>query len=767
MSSTTPPITFAFVPPASATSASATLTGTAATASASAAAQTLSAIIASAQAALATQDAVIHGKAATQDPPVYKLVGILLAVGSGLLIGSSFVWKKKGLISSQQKYSSTAGEGHHYLKSPLWWTGMIIMILGEVCNFAAYMFAPAILVTPLGALSVVICAVLSHFILKESLTLFGSVGCFLCVCGSIIIALNGPEQHASGDIKVFQKMFLSVGFLIWMGVSIITSLVLALLVAPKFGKKNMLVYIGICSLIGGLSVSTTSGLGSAILLSIRGENQFKHWFIYILLAFVVCTLLIEINYLNKALELFNTAMVTPTYYVLFTTCTLISSIVLFQGLQASASAILTIVLGFLVICSGITLLQLSKVDPDDLANKPGVLDRKTTLLLRASQSHITTTNGGLGPGEKGDMLDLEQPGVDTVRGGMGVVGSLLRARSSRRIASTSHADEMGSLPLSSSNRDTDTFGRPYSERFQLYDAPVGGGGGDLRATTMPVRRGSHISFASNTTGGAAASSAAGTGLMYAAASAAGGLSVPALNAGPGGEPQSIIMKDRARSQSGVQQSHQHRQQDQDGAGSGASSMGMRRYGTEPAIKIPLGGIREASAESGAMLMCHDHNHNQGHGHGHGRGAGGSGSGFSALTPASSHNSGLGPEVTMASGRVGSHGGYVDPYARTNDIVALPVLLRGNSGASSTPSPSSPSHVRNIWGGGGSGDDEKTNLAESPTKESASGSGTEAGGRRWGRRGGGGVGQREETGNGSSSEEEEERLLKQQRGTRSP
>lgn len=30
------------------------------------------------------------------------------------------------------------------------------MIVGEVANFAAYAFAPAILVTPLGALSIII-----------------------------------------------------------------------------------------------------------------------------------------------------------------------------------------------------------------------------------------------------------------------------------------------------------------------------------------------------------------------------------------------------------------------------------------------------------------------------------------------------------------------------------------------------------------------------------------------------------------------------------
>lgn len=56
-------------------------------------------------------------------------------------------------------------------------------------------------------------------------------------------------------------------------------------------------------------------LGTTNSHSIRGENQFKNWFIYFLLAFVISTLLAEIFFLNKALALFNTAMVTPTYYV--------------------------------------------------------------------------------------------------------------------------------------------------------------------------------------------------------------------------------------------------------------------------------------------------------------------------------------------------------------------------------------------------------------------------------------------------------------------
>jgi len=52
----------------------------------------------------------------------------------------------------------------------------------------------------------------------------------------------------------------------------------------------MLWYISVCSMIGGISVSVTTGLGAAIVQTAMGDNQFKYWFMYFLFAFVVITL---------------------------------------------------------------------------------------------------------------------------------------------------------------------------------------------------------------------------------------------------------------------------------------------------------------------------------------------------------------------------------------------------------------------------------------------------------------------------------------------
>lgn len=221
-----------------------------------------------------------------------------MAVASGFFIGVSFVLKKTGLLKANVKYNEEAGEGYGYLKNVWWWSGMTLMIIGEICNFVAYAFVDAILVTPLGALSVVITTILSAIFLKERLSFVGKVGCFSCIIGSVVIAMNAPKQSSVSDIQQMQNYVIAPGFLSYAGVIIVGCAITAVWAGPRYGKKSMFVYLSICSFIGGLSVVATQGLGAAILAQINGQSQFTHWFLYVLLVFVIATLVTEIIYLN-------------------------------------------------------------------------------------------------------------------------------------------------------------------------------------------------------------------------------------------------------------------------------------------------------------------------------------------------------------------------------------------------------------------------------------------------------------------------------------
>ena len=128
-----------------------------------------------------------------------KYIGLALAITSTLGIGASFVITKKGLNAAAEQHGFE-GDNFTYLRNPTWWAGMVTMVVGEVCNFSAYAFAPAILVTPLGALSVLIGAVLGSYFLGERLGVLGRVGCATCFIGSVVIILHAPPDKELDDV---------------------------------------------------------------------------------------------------------------------------------------------------------------------------------------------------------------------------------------------------------------------------------------------------------------------------------------------------------------------------------------------------------------------------------------------------------------------------------------------------------------------------------------------------------------------------------------
>ncbi|KAJ1536950.1 hypothetical protein HK096_005950 [Nowakowskiella sp. JEL0078] len=289
-------------------------------------------------------------------PTWHKAVGISLAVASSFFIGASF--KKRGLLDANAK-GSEPGVGHAYLKNPMWWTGMILMLGGEIFNLVAYAFSPAVLVTPLGAMSVVISATLSSIFLKERLSFSAKVGCAQCVVGAIIIVLYTPATTSTSTMKEFFSYVYSSVFLTYCGVMVAILVIFMTILDPHYGNKWPLVDITICSIMGSFVVISTQGFGSAIVYSISypEDSQFTHWELYPLIIFVIVTAIAQIHYLNKALNVFSTAVITPIYYVCFTTLTLVGSAMLFRDISfESVRSAITAFLGFIVIVGGVVLL---------------------------------------------------------------------------------------------------------------------------------------------------------------------------------------------------------------------------------------------------------------------------------------------------------------------------------------------------------------------------------------------------------------------------
>ncbi|XP_040964206.1 probable magnesium transporter NIPA6 isoform X1 [Gossypium hirsutum] len=323
--------------------------------------------------------------------------GLILAMASSAFIGSSFILKKKGLKRAGASGTRAGVGGYTYLLEPLWWAGMITMIVGEVANFVAYVYAPAVLVTPLGALSIIVSACLAHFMLKERIQKMGIVGCITCIAGSVVIVIHAPQEHTPSSVQEIWTLATQPAFLIYVAATLSIVLALILHFEPRYGQTNILVYLGICSLMGSLTVCrcpyqflliilnctilvvimfyalwksvplllsqvvSIKAIGIAIKLTLDGINQMAYpqtWFFLTVAAICVIT---QLNYLNKALDTFNAAIVSPVYYVMFTTLTIIASVIMFKDWSGqNVSSIASEICGFITVLSGTIILHATR-----------------------------------------------------------------------------------------------------------------------------------------------------------------------------------------------------------------------------------------------------------------------------------------------------------------------------------------------------------------------------------------------------------------------
>ncbi|MBA0706564.1 hypothetical protein Golax_018666 [Gossypium laxum] len=358
--------------------------------------------------------------------------GLVLALSSSLFIGASFIVKKKGLkkagasgiraevIRGISLWDAIGGNdmlgwvgGYSYLLEPLWWAGMITMVVGEIANFAAYAFAPAILVTPLGAVSIIIrqgnftlkfrfvnleliakhcfsrSAVLAHIILRERLHTFGILGCILCVVGSTTIVLHAPQERQIESVTEVWDLATEPGFLFYTALVLTAVFILIYQFVPQYGQTHIMVYIGVCSLVGSISVMSVKALGIALKLTFSGTNQLVYPQTWAFTLVVITCVLTQMNYLNKALDTFNTAVVSPIYYVMFTSLTILASVIMFKDWDGqSPTQILTEMCGFVTILSGTFLLHKTK----DMADGQGL---STSLSMRSLKHE---EDGGFGEG---------------------------------------------------------------------------------------------------------------------------------------------------------------------------------------------------------------------------------------------------------------------------------------------------------------------------------------------------------------------------------
>ncbi|KAL5326605.1 hypothetical protein ACEPPN_004292 [Leptodophora sp. 'Broadleaf-Isolate-01'] len=274
--------------------------------------------------------------------------------------------EEDNLLSSSFNSDSTdcSHEDHSsYLQSPYWWGGILLMTVGEAGNFLAYGFAPASIVSPLGVVALISNCVIAPIMLKERFRYRDFWGVAVAVGGAVTVVLSAKtEEKKLGPHEIWGAIT-TTAFEIYLGVTI--SLIAVLIWAsPKYGNKTILIDLGLVGLFGGYTALSTKGVAS--MLSSTLWRALTTPVTYALLAVLISTAVMQVKYVNKALQRFDSTQVIPVQFVMFTLSVIIGSAILYRDFEkATTENVSKFIGGCLLTFFGVFLITSGRSRRDD------------------------------------------------------------------------------------------------------------------------------------------------------------------------------------------------------------------------------------------------------------------------------------------------------------------------------------------------------------------------------------------------------------------
>ncbi|XP_051879461.1 NIPA-like protein 2 isoform X2 [Pristis pectinata] len=218
-----------------------------------------------------------------------NILGTILAITGNILISISLNIQKYTHVRLLCQESLTP-----YYKSKLWWCGIFLMGLGELGNFAAYGFAPATLVAPLGCVSVIASAAISVVFLKEKLRSSDILGGSLAVLGTYLLvtfAISG--QQAITAIKI-QNYIVSWEFLVYLTLEFLLFSVL-LYLNKRRHLNHIVILLLMSSLLASLTVISVKAVAGMVTTSIEGQLQLQYPIFYLMIVIMIVSCIFQVQ----------------------------------------------------------------------------------------------------------------------------------------------------------------------------------------------------------------------------------------------------------------------------------------------------------------------------------------------------------------------------------------------------------------------------------------------------------------------------------------
>ncbi|XP_062583733.1 NIPA-like protein 2 [Saccostrea cucullata] len=249
----------------------------------------------------------------------------------------------------------------HYTKDPLWWIGILLMVVGEIGNFSAYGFSPASLVAPLGTTTVVANMFLAALFLKEKIKAEHLFGSALAVIGAfLLIAFSAKNEKVLNGDEINEALT-QLSFIIYICVELVILGILFFLLYFKEMKK-VIIYLLISSIVASFTVIAAKAVSSMLQITFDGFSQMSYPILYIMLIVMVVTAITQVKFLNEAMKAFDSTVVVPTNFVFFTISAIVAGIAFYKEFWGmNALEVFMFLIGCFLSFVGVYFITLGKM----------------------------------------------------------------------------------------------------------------------------------------------------------------------------------------------------------------------------------------------------------------------------------------------------------------------------------------------------------------------------------------------------------------------
>uniref|UniRef100_A0A3Q2PWT6 NIPA like domain containing 2 n=1 Tax=Fundulus heteroclitus TaxID=8078 RepID=A0A3Q2PWT6_FUNHE len=244
-----------------------------------------------------------------ENPLQNYLLGIIISICGNVLISVSLNIQKYAHVRQAQRGSKP------YYTSRMWWSGVVLMGIGELGNFAAYGFAPASLIAPLGCVSV--------------------IGGSLAITGTYVLVTFAPHASTHITAHLVQYYAISWHFLLYLFVEVVLFCILLYLYKRR-GVKHIVIVMLLVALLASLTVISVKAVSGMITESIKGQLQLIYPIFYVMLVVMVASCAFQIKFLNQAMKMFDATEVVPINFVFFTASAIVAGIIFYQEFEGLA-----------------------------------------------------------------------------------------------------------------------------------------------------------------------------------------------------------------------------------------------------------------------------------------------------------------------------------------------------------------------------------------------------------------------------------------------